>query len=182
MPGYDNTFIQVESLSFFYASHPAVQEVTFTVGQGMIAGLGCSDGAGKSTLLRMMATMLKPAAGRISLDGLDVVQEKKKVKSLIGYMPQRFGLYQDLTVGENLDFFMDIFGITGAEKAQRRRRYLEFANLASFIDRPGLLHRARLLAWASPAELRSSFPNLEEAVIHHLGEADRELVEDRFHA
>lgn len=254
MPGYDDTFIQVDGLSFYYASRPAVQEVTFTVGRGMIAGLVGSDGSGKSSLLRMMATMLKPTAGHICMAGLDVVKEKKKVKSLIGYMPQRFGLYQDLTVGENLDFFMDIFGIAGAEKAKRRKRYLEFANLVPFIDRQagnlsggmkqklglacvlvheprilildeptngvdpvsrqefwdilnqmkeagmtiviatayidegercdrlGLLHRARLLAWASPAELKSSFANLEEAVIHHLGEADRELIEDKFHA
>lgn len=254
MPGYDETFIQVEGLSFYYASLPAVQEITFAVGQGMIAGLVGSDGAGKSSLLRMMATMLKPAAGRISMAGLDVVKEKKRVKTLIGYMPQRFGLYQDLTVGENIDFFMDIFGIVGAEKARRRQRYLDFANLTPFIDRPvghlsggmkqklglacvlvheprilildeptngvdpvsrqefwailnqmkengmtiviatayidegdrcdmlGLLHRARLLAWASPPALKGSFASLEEAVIHCLGEADRELIEDKFHA
>ncbi len=136
MPGYDDTLIRVDRLSYYYASLPAVQEVSFTVARGMIAGLVGSDGAGKTSLLRMMATMIKPAAGSISLAGLDAVKEKTRVKGMIGYMPQRFGLYQDLTVGENIDFFMDIFGIAGAERIKRRERYLGFANLAPFIDRP----------------------------------------------
>ena len=135
MPGYDDQLIRVDKVSFQFASLPAVREVSFAVGRGMIAGLVGSDGAGKSTLLRMMATMIKPAAGSITLAGLDVVVEKTRMKQLMGYMPQRFGLYQDLTVGENLDFFMDIFGITGEERRKRRQRYLGFSNLAPFVDR-----------------------------------------------
>ena len=64
-----------------------------------------------------------------------MVRQRSEVKTLIGYMPQRFGLYQDLTVGENLDFFMDIFGIYGAERIRRRNEYLGFSNLLPFIDR-----------------------------------------------
>jgi len=66
---------------------------------------------------------------------VDVVSEKTRVKDLIGYMPQRFGLYQDLTVGENIDFFMNIFGITGEERKKRREKYLGFSNLVPFVDR-----------------------------------------------
>lgn len=135
MPGYDDAFIRVDNVSLHFASLPAVQGVSFTVGRGMIAGLVGSDGAGKSTLLRMMATMIRPTAGSIAVAGLDVVAEKTRMKHLMGYMPQRFGLYQDLTVGENLDFFMDIFGIAGAERVKRRKRYLGFSNLSPFIDR-----------------------------------------------
>ena len=248
MPGCDDTFIRVDNVSFHFASLAAVQGVSFTVGRGMIAGLVGSDGAGKSTLLRMMATMIRPAAGSITVAGLDVVAAKTRMKRLMGYMPQRFGLYQDLTVGENLDFFMDIFGITGAERVQRRQRYLGFSNLTPFIDRLagnlsggmkqklglacvlvhepqvlildeptngvdpvsrqefwdiltrmkgggmtiiiatayidegekcdqlGLLHRSRLLAWAPPAEIKSSFASLEEAIIQRIGEVDRGLL------
>ena len=98
-------------------------------------GLVGSDGAGKTTLLRMMATMMPPTTGAIHVAGLDVVKDKSRVKKLIGYMPQRFGLYQDLTVLENLDFFMDVFGIVGSERFRRRERYLGFSNLLPFLDR-----------------------------------------------
>lgn len=135
MPGYGDAFIRLDNVSFHFASLPAVQQVSFTVDRGMVAGLVGSDGAGKSTLLRMMATMIRPTAGSISVAGLDVVAEKARMKHLMGYMPQRFGLYQDLTVGENLDFFMDIFGIAGAERVKRRQRYLGFSNLSPFVDR-----------------------------------------------
>jgi len=252
MPGCDDSFIRVDNVSLNFRSLRAVQGVSFTVCRGVIAGLVGSDGAGKSSLLRMMATMIKPASGNVSIGGLDVVREKTRVKHLLGYMPQRFGLYQDLTVGENLDFFMDIFGIFGAERVKRRKRYLGFSNLTPFSDRLagnlsggmkqklglacvlvhepqvlildeptngvdpvsrqefweillqmkgegmtiiistayldegekcdqlGLLHRSRLLAWAPPAEIRSNFATLEEAVIQRIGEVDRELVHDRF--
>jgi ABC-2 type transport system ATP-binding protein len=127
--------VRVEAVSKKYGSLSAVSAVSFTVGSGEICGLVGSDGAGKTTLLRMIATMIRPTQGQIYLQGLDVVHHKERVKELIGYMPQRFGLYQDLTVAENLDFFMDIYGITGAEKQRRRQRYLGFSNLLPFLDR-----------------------------------------------
>jgi ABC-2 type transport system ATP-binding protein len=105
------------------------------VSAGDIVGLVGSDGAGKTTLLRMLATMLTPSSGVIRVGGLDVVRERSGVKEMIGYMPQRFGLYPDLTVAENLDFFMDIYGIAGAERRRRRERYLGFSNLLPFTDR-----------------------------------------------
>ena len=81
-----------------------------------------SDGAGKTTLLRMIATMLRPGSGAaLRWPAATWWPERAAVKELIGYMPQRFGLYQDLTVAENLDFFMDIYGIAGAERRRRRR-------------------------------------------------------------
>ena len=94
-----------------------------------------SDGAGKTTLLRMIATMLKPTSGSIFIKDHDVVRRKTAVKPMIGYMPQRFGLYQDLTVDENMDFFMDIFGITGKQRRSRKEFYLGFSNLHPFVDR-----------------------------------------------
>jgi ABC-2 type transport system ATP-binding protein len=131
----EKTLVQVENVSKRFGTIEAVRDVSLRVQRGSIFGFVGSDGAGKSTLLRMVATMIRPSSGRILIDGIDVVAQKARVKPLIGYMPQRFGLYQDLTVGENMEFFMDIFGIFGAERKERRERYLGFSNLLPFIDR-----------------------------------------------
>lgn len=127
--------VRVENVSFFYGNQPAVDQASLSVNPGRICGIVGSDGAGKTTLLRMIATMIAPARGRIRIDGKDVVRDRNAVKAAIGYMPQRFGLYLDLTVDENLDFFMDLFGISGPERAQRRQRYLGFSNLLPFTER-----------------------------------------------
>lgn len=118
-----------------YGELTAVAETSFQIQTGTIVGLVGSDGAGKTTLLRMCATMVAPTGGSIRIGGFHTVKRREAVKRLIGYMPQRFGLYQDLTVDENLDFFMDIFGIVGEEREKRRRRYLGFSNLLPFVDR-----------------------------------------------
>lgn len=134
-PSEEKMLVQVENVSKRFGTIEAVRDVSLNVARGRIFGFVGSDGAGKSTLLRMVATMIRPSAGRILIDGIDVVAQKARVKPLIGYMPQRFGLYQDLTVGENMEFFMDIFGIFGAERKERRERYLGFSNLLPFMDR-----------------------------------------------
>ena len=128
-------FVAIENVSMRYGGVVAVNHISLSVAEGAIFGLVGSDGAGKSTLLRMVATMIAPETGRVMIDGLDVVARKKAVKALIGYMPQRFGLYQDLTVDENLEFFMDIFGIPRQERKRRREKYLGFSNLLPFGDR-----------------------------------------------
>ena len=128
-------FIQVDDVSMHFGEVTAVDHVSLHVAKGTIFGFVGSDGAGKSTLLRMVATMIRPASGNILINGLDVVTCRSRVKTMIGYMPQRFGLYRDLTVGENIDFFMDIFGVFGAERKKRREHFLQFSNLLPFIDR-----------------------------------------------
>ena len=148
MPGYDketsptqdsipinDPYVQLKNVSKCFDSIDAVQNVSLQVERGTIFGFVGSDGAGKSTLLRMVATMIRPSSGTILIDDLDVLKQRTKVKNLMGYMPQRFGLYQDLTVGENLDFFMDIFGIFGEERKRRSERYLGFSNLLPFLGR-----------------------------------------------
>lgn len=136
MPGSAEALVSVRGAAYAFGQTTAVRDVSLSVPGGTIFGLVGSDGAGKSTLLRMMATMLRPARGTIAVAGLDVVKDRRRVKPLIGYMPQRFGLYQDLTVDENMQFFLDIFGIQGAERARRREKYLGFSNLLPFGDRP----------------------------------------------
>ena len=127
--------VSVESVTKKFGLQEAVCRVSFSAQKGTISGLVGSDGAGKTTLLKMVATMLKPSTGNIFVAGLNVVTQKTMVKSLLGYMPQRFGLYQDLTVAENFNFFMDIFGISGNERKSRIDRYLGFSNLLPFLDR-----------------------------------------------
>jgi ABC-2 type transport system ATP-binding protein len=114
----------------------ALDDVSLSIGHGEIFGLIGSDGAGKSTLLRLLATMIKPGSGKMEIAGIDVVSRSREVKDIIGYMPQRFGLYQDLTVEENMRFFMDIFGVRGAERKDRMEKYLGFSNLLPYLKRP----------------------------------------------
>jgi ABC-2 type transport system ATP-binding protein len=131
-----DAFIRVAGVSMSFGATTALRDVSLDVKKGTIFGLVGSDGAGKSTLLRLIATMIKPDAGSITIGGFDAVARRREVKPLIGYMPQRFGLYQDLTVEENMEFFMDIFGIRGRERAHRKEKYLGFSNLLPFLDRP----------------------------------------------
>jgi ABC-2 type transport system ATP-binding protein len=129
------SFVLVDNLSVHFGETAAVRDVSFTVERGTMFGLVGSDGAGKSTLLRTIAMMIRPSMGTILIDGLDSVSAKRQAKRRIGYMPQRFGLYQDLTVDENINFFMDIYGIHGTERKKRKERYLGFSNLLPFLHR-----------------------------------------------
>lgn len=128
--------VTVNNVSMRFNLVEALKDVSFNVEAGSIFGLVGSDGAGKSTLLRLIATMIKPSAGEIYVGGLNVLTQRRKIKNIIGYMPQKFGLYQDLTVEENINFFMDIFGIPRAERKTRKEKYLGFSNLLPFVDRP----------------------------------------------
>ncbi len=143
MPGSDEhiavlappPIVDVDNVFMRFGTLEAVSGVSFSVQPGGIFGFVGSDGAGKTTLLRMIAGMLRPSSGHVRVNGLEVASERNQVKKLIGYMPQRFGLYPDLTVAENMAFFMDVFGISGAERQARRERYLGFSNLTPFEDR-----------------------------------------------
>ncbi|MBN1906860.1 MAG: ABC transporter ATP-binding protein [Deltaproteobacteria bacterium] len=130
------SFVLIKEVTKRFGTVTAVDNVSLAVEKGEVFGLVGSDGAGKSTLLRMAATMIPPDSGSISIKGLNVIHDRQKVKMIMGYMPQRFGLYQDLTVNENMQFFMDIFGIFGDERKRRLERYLGFSNLLPFLDRP----------------------------------------------
>jgi ABC-2 type transport system ATP-binding protein len=137
-PGADRPaadMVRAQDVSRRFGALTAVQSVSFRLPAGGIVGLVGSDGAGKTTLLRMIAGMIPPSAGAITVAGRDAAAERAAVRELIGYMPQRFGLYPDLSVAENLDFFMDIYGISGAERGKRRDRYLGFSNLLPFLER-----------------------------------------------
>src|SRR5512145_370467 len=101
--------VEAKNLFLSFGQVNAVRDISFSVPGQSIFGLVGSDGAGKSSVLRLIAGMIKPSAGDITIDGLPSAKARQKIKHLIGYMPQRFGLYPDLTVHENMDFFMDVF-------------------------------------------------------------------------
>jgi ABC-2 type transport system ATP-binding protein len=103
--------------------------VSFDVRRGEIFGFLGSNGAGKSTTIRMLCGLIKPTSGSASVDGIDVARDPEGVKRRIGYMSQRFSLYEALTVGENIAFFSGIYGLGGARRDARRRFVLEMAGL-----------------------------------------------------
>ena len=113
----------------------AVDRLHFAVAPGEIFGLVGPDGAGKTTTMRMLAGVMAPDAGSATVAGFDVVRDPEGVKHHISYMPQRFGLYEDLTVDENIRFYADLFGVAGASARRARRQLLAAAGMAPFRDR-----------------------------------------------
>ena len=106
-----NPAIEIAGITKRYGSLTALDGVSFSVAKGELFGLIGPDGAGKSSLYRILATLSAPDAGRAAMCGLDVVTDYKELRTRIGYMPEKFSLYQDMTVSENLHFFASLFGV-----------------------------------------------------------------------
>ena len=106
------SIIKVQNIKKDYGSVEAVKGISFEVREGEIFGLIGPDGAGKTTVFRILTTLLKPDSGTAEVLGLDAVAEYRDIRPRVGYMPGRFSLYQDLSVGENLQFFASVFGTT----------------------------------------------------------------------
>ena len=114
----------------------AVNDVSMTVRAGELTALVGPDGAGKTSLLRMVAGLLRPDAGRLEVLGIDVAAHPQAVQDRISYMPQRFGLYEDLSVQENLDLYANLHGVPPAERSRRFARLLAMTDLVRFTARP----------------------------------------------
>ncbi len=114
---------------------PAVQGIDLAVRRGEIFGLVGPDGAGKSTIMRMLAGILRPDAGEIRLEGVDVVADPERAKPLLSYMPQRFGLYEDLTVAENIFFYATLFAVPAKIRRDRSQELLAAAGMLPFRRR-----------------------------------------------
>src|SRR5215831_4371855 len=158
--------IETHGLTRRFRDLTAVDHLDLTVAEGEIFGLVGPDGAGKSTTLRLLCGLMNPTEGSARVAGYDVVREPQAVKDQIGYMAQRFGLYGDLSVQENMDFYADLFGIVGAERAELEAGLLRMTRMEPFRKRLGgrlsggmkqklalmctLLHRPRILFLDEP--------------------------------
>ncbi len=121
--------IEVTHLSRHFGTFKAVDDVNFTVGQGEIFGYLGANGAGKSTTIRMLCGLLEPTSGDAVVAGHRISRSPEKVKASIGYMSQRFSLYMDLPVEENIAFFAGAYGITGARLRERQDELLKLVDL-----------------------------------------------------
>lgn len=131
------TVIALNGLSrrFPGMDRPAVAPLTCTIRAGYVTGLVGPDGAGKTTLMRMLAGLLKPDEGRASVIGFDPLKDDSALHAVLGYMPQKFGLYEDLTVMENLTLYADLRSVTGEARKKIFDRLLEFTSLGPFTER-----------------------------------------------
>ena len=121
--------IVVEGLVKRFGSFVAVDDVSFRIGRGEIVGFLGPNGAGKSTIIRILCGLLRPSAGRVLVGGIDVVSDPERVREHIGYMSQKFSLYRDLTVEENLRFFGGIYSVPRQQLAERMRFAIDMAGL-----------------------------------------------------
>ena len=127
--------IETRGLTRRFKDVTAVDGLDLAVRRGEIFGLVGPDGAGKTTTIRMLCAIMDPTEGSARVAGFDTVSESEAIKRRIGYMAQRFNLYGDLSVVENLDFFADVFQVRGKVRRERKERLLEFARLTEFRKR-----------------------------------------------
>ncbi len=127
--------VEAVQLTRRFGKTVAVDGLDLSVARGEVFGLIGPDGAGKTTALRLLAAVMLPTAGQVRVLGFDTRRQAERIRRVVGYMPQRFSLYGDLTVAENLNFFADVFGVRGRERRERIDRLLGFARLAEFTNR-----------------------------------------------
>ncbi len=127
--------IQAEGLTKRFGERVAVDNFSLTVGRGEAFALVGPDGAGKTTVMRLLVGIMDPDEGRAEVLGFDTAAESEQLKEHIGYMPQRFGLYDDLTVSENIAFYADLYRVPKTARRERLPELLKFSNLAPFQDR-----------------------------------------------
>jgi ABC-2 type transport system ATP-binding protein len=130
VPSGSNVAIEVRGLTRRFGQFVAVDDVSFDVRKGEIFGFLGSNGAGKSTTIRMLCGLLEPTAGTATVGGIDVKADPEGVKTRIGYMSQRFSLYELLTVDQNIAFFGGVYGLDARQLVDRRRFVIEMAGLA----------------------------------------------------
>ena len=127
--------VSLKGLTRRFGENVALDGLSLEVGEGELFGIVGPDGAGKTTTLRMLAGVLPPTDGQGIIHGVDVAQDPEGVKPFIAYMAQQFGLYQDLTVRENINFYADLYRVPKSERPPRLERLFAFSNLGPFQDR-----------------------------------------------
>src|SRR3954463_4934035 len=134
-----DAMIEIEGLTKRFGAFTAVDHVTFSVGKGSIFGFLGPNGSGKSTVIRMLCGILEPTEGTARIGGHDVVKDTESIKDMIGYMSQKFSLYDELTVDENLIFSGKLYGLSGRELARRREELIAITHLAPYLGRRAAL-------------------------------------------
>lgn len=127
--------VEVNNFVKSYGEVQAVKGISLNVNEGELFGVIGPDGAGKTTLLRTICTLLLPDSGSIHVKDMDVTKDSAAIRSILGYMPQRFSLYQDLTVAQNLRFFADLFQVPIEDQAERLAELYQFSRLEPFKKR-----------------------------------------------
>jgi ABC-2 type transport system ATP-binding protein len=145
--------VEVEHLTRRFGGFTAVNDVSFRVADGEIFGFLGANGAGKTTTIRMLCGLLLPTSGRGTVEGFDILTQPDSIKASIGYMSQKFSLYDDLTVYENLEFFAGIYGLSGGAFEKALRRTAAFTGILEFRDR---MTRDIPLGWKQRLALTSS--------------------------
>ncbi len=139
-PSFSPPVVQAEDLSCVFrtpkASIAALTDISLSIPAGQMTAVVGSDGAGKTTFLRMLCGLIAPSSGSLQVLGYDASRNAQKIQNLISYMPQRFGLYEDLSVQENLNLYADLHGISQEVRKERFERLLEMTDLAAFTKRP----------------------------------------------
>lgn len=131
----NQTVVEVDGLKKSFPGTVAVDEISFSIREGELYGLIGPDGAGKTTTMRVLCGLLSFETGACTIFGFDVKKQTAQIKNVIGYMPQRFSLYPDLSVDENLRFFADLYKVPKIEREERLERLLKFSNLGPFQNR-----------------------------------------------
>jgi ABC-type multidrug transport system ATPase subunit len=134
-----DAMIECEGLTKRFGTFTAVDHVSFSVGKGSIFGFLGPNGSGKSTVIRMLCGILEPSDGTARIGGHDVVRDTESIKEMIGYMSQKFSLYDELTANENLIFSGKLYGLRGRELTQRRDELIAVTHLEPYIDRRAAL-------------------------------------------
>jgi ABC-type multidrug transport system ATPase subunit len=134
-----DAMLHCENLTKRFGHFTAVDGVTFSVAKGSIFGFLGPNGSGKSTVIRMLCGLLEPSDGHATIAGYDVARQTEHIKSMIGYMSQRFSLYDELTVHENLMFYSRLYGLRGAALAQRRDELVALTHLEPYLTRRAAL-------------------------------------------
>ena len=127
--------VSLDGLRRSFGALVAVESLTLEVAEGELFGIVGPDGAGKTTVLRMLSGVLRPTAGEVRVRGVDVGRHPEAAKPHLAYMPQRFGLYEDLTVRENLEFYADLYRVPKADRPGRLERLYAFSGLGEFERR-----------------------------------------------
>jgi ABC-2 type transport system ATP-binding protein len=123
------SMIKLEGVSKYYKSFPAVNDVSLEIGRGEVFGFIGPNGAGKTTTIKMLATLMLPSSGTLSVGGYDIVREPHEVRRMIGYMPDSFGVYDDLLVWEYLDYFAALYKVPAVQRKQSISDVLELTDL-----------------------------------------------------